>query len=92
MVSEKKRGFPGGSVIKNLPTKAGDTGSIPGLGRSPAEENGNPLQYSCLGNPMNRGDWQATVHGVAKESDTTEQLNKNNLKRKKIFVSAKIEK
>ena len=79
-------------MIKNLPTKAGDTGSIPGLGRSPAEENGNPLQYSCLGNPMNRGDWQATVHGVAKESDTTEQLNKNNLMRKKIFVSAKIEK
>ena len=48
-----------------------DLGSIPGLGRSPREGNGNPLQHSCLGNPMDRGDWQATVHGVAKESDTT---------------------
>ena len=48
-------------------------GLIPDLGRSPGERNGNPLQYSCLGNPMDRGAWQATVHGVAKESDTTEQ-------------------
>ena len=56
-------------VVKNLPANAGevgDTGSIPGLGRSPREGNGNPLQYSCLGNPMNRGAWQAIVHGVAK--------------------------
>ena len=45
-------GFPGGSVVKNPPANAGDTGLIPGLGRSPGEENGNPLQYSCLGNPM----------------------------------------
>ena len=44
----------------------GDTGSIPGLGRSPGERNGYPLQYSCLGNSMNRGSWQAMVHGVAK--------------------------
>ena len=51
---------------------AGDLASIPGLGRSSEEENGNPLQYSCLENSMDRGDWQATVHGVAKESDTTE--------------------
>ena len=51
---------------------AGDLGSIPGSGRSPGEGNGNPLQYSCLGNPMDRGAWWATVHGVAKESDTTE--------------------
>ena len=58
-------------MIKNLPAKEGDTGSVPGLGRSPGEGNGNPLQHSCLGNPMDRGAWQATVHGVAKELDTT---------------------
>ena len=61
--------FPGGSVVKNLPAKAGDTGdvgSIPGLGRSPGEANGYPLHYSCLENPMDRGAWQAIVHGVAK--------------------------
>ena len=61
--------FPGGSVIKNPPTNAGE--AIPGLGRSPGEGNGNPIQQFCLGNPMDRGAWQATVHGVAKESDTT---------------------
>ena len=49
------QGFPGGSVVKNLPANAGDTGSIPGSGRSPGGEHGNPLQYSCLGNPMDRG-------------------------------------
>ena len=59
-------GFPCGSVVKNLPANAGDVGSNPRLGRSPGEGNGNPLQYSYLGNPMNRGDWRATVHGVAK--------------------------
>ena len=48
-------GFPSGSVVKNPPANAGDAGSIPGSGRSPGEENGHPLQYSCLGNPMNRG-------------------------------------
>ena len=67
-------GFPGGSAVKNPPASAGDAGevgSIPGLGRSPGEGNGNPLQYSCLGNPMDRGEWQATVHGVTTESDTT---------------------
>ena len=63
------RGFPGGPVVKNLPAKAGNTGSMPGLGRSPREGNGN--QYSCLGNPLDREVWQATVHGVAKVSDTT---------------------
>ena len=63
-------GFPGGSVVKNSPTNAGDTGSISGLGRFPGEGNGNPLQDSCLGNPMDRGAWQATVHGDT-ESDTT---------------------
>ena len=59
-------GFPGGSVVKNLPANAGVTGSIPGSGRSHGEGNGNPLQYSCLGNPMDRGAWQAIVHRVAK--------------------------
>ena len=63
-------GFPGDSVVKNLPSCA-DVSLIPGLGRSPGEENGNPLQYSCLGNPMDRGVWQATVHRDAKELDTT---------------------
>ena len=56
-------------MVKNLPANAGDSrvmGSIPGLGRSPGEGNGNPIQYSCLGNPMDRGAWQATVLGVAK--------------------------
>ena len=62
-------GFPGGVVVKNLPASAGDprdTDSVPGSGRSPGEGNGNPLQYSSPGNPMDRGAWQATVHGVAK--------------------------
>ena len=56
-------------VVKNPPANAGDprvTGSIPGLGRSPGEGNGNPFQFSCLENPMDRGAWRATVHGVAK--------------------------
>ena len=57
-------GFPGGSVVKNLLFNAGDLGSIPGSGRSPAEGNSNPLQYSCLENPMDGGAWWATVHGV----------------------------
>ena len=65
-------GFPGGSVVKNLPVNAGDTVSIPEWGRSLREGNGNPLRYSCLGNPMDRGAWQATVHGVSKESDMTQ--------------------
>ena len=53
-------------MVKNPPANSGDVGSIAGLGRSPGEGNGNPLQYSCLGNPMDRETWQATVHGVAK--------------------------
>ena len=68
---------PGGSVVKNSPANAGDAGLNPGSGRSPGERNGNPLQYSCLGNPMDRGAWWITVHGVTKESDMTEQLNSN---------------
>ena len=61
---------PGGSVVKNLPANAGDVGSIPGSGRSPGEGNGNPFQDSCLGNPMDKGAWWATVHGVTKEAGT----------------------
>ena len=63
-------GFPGGSMVKNPPASAGDAGLILGLGRSPGGGNGNPFQYSCLGNPMDKGTWQTTVHGVA-ESDRT---------------------
>ena len=65
-------------VIKNLPASAGevrDTGSIPGLGRSPGGEHGNPLQYSCLESPMDRGAWWATVHGVTKSRTRLEQLS-----------------
>ena len=58
-------------MVKNPPASAGDTGSIPELGRSPGEGNDKPLQYFHLGNPMDRGAWWATVHGVAKESDIT---------------------
>ena len=54
-------------MVENPPANAGDLGPIPGLGRSPGEGNGYPLQYSCLENSMDRGAWQATVHGVAKE-------------------------
>ena len=59
-------GFPGGSVVKNPPANVGDVGSIPGLGRSPREGNGNPLQYTCLENLMDRGAWWAAVHGITK--------------------------
>ena len=67
--SKDTLGFPGGAVVKNPSAKAGgsrDTGSIPGSGRSPREGNGNPLQYSSLGSPMDRGAWRAKVRGVAK--------------------------
>ena len=63
------KGFPGSSVVKNLPAKQETWIQSLGLGRSPGEENGNPLQYFCLGN---RGVWWATVHGVAKELAMTE--------------------
>ena len=62
-------GFPGGSVVKNPPASAGDAGLIPELGRSPREGNGNPLQQSCLRNPMDRGAWWAIVHGVTRVRD-----------------------
>ena len=62
---------PGGLDGKASAHNVEDLGLIPGLGRSPGEGNGNPLQYSCLENPMDRGVWQATVHSIAKGSDTT---------------------
>ena len=64
-------GFPGGSVVKNLPVNVGDADSIPVSGRSPGRGNGNPLQYFCLGNPRDRGAWWAIIHGVAEELDMT---------------------
>ena len=63
--------IPGGLVVKNLLANAGDTGLIPELGRFPEVGNSNLLQYFCMENPMDRGDWQAAIHGVAKESDMT---------------------
>ena len=57
-------------MLKNLPVNAGDMGLVPGSGKSPGEENDNPLQFSCLGNPMDKGAWQAIIQGVTKESDT----------------------
>ena len=58
-------------MVENLPANAGDVGSIPGSGKFPGEGNDNPIQHSCLGNPMERGAWQATARGVAKELDMT---------------------
>ena len=66
MIDALLLGFPGGSDDKESASNVGDPGSIPGLGRSPGEGNGNPLQYSCLENSMDRGAWQDMVHGVAK--------------------------
>ena len=68
-------GFPGGSDNKESACNAGDVGWIPGLGRSPGEGNDNPLQYSCLENPMDAGAWWATVHGVAKSRTRLSRLH-----------------
>ena len=71
-------GFPDGLVVKNLPANAGasgDEGLIPGSGGSPGEGNGNPFQYSCLQNPMDRGAWRAVVHRVTKSWTQLKQLN-----------------
>ena len=65
------QGFPGGTAVKNPPANAGDSGSVPGWGRSPGGGHGNPLQYSCLENTTDRGAWRAAIQGVA-ESDVTE--------------------
>ena len=65
-VTQPKTGSPGDSVVKNLPANTGDSGWIPGLGRSPGGGNDNLIQYSCLENPTNRGTWRATIHRVAK--------------------------
>ena len=67
----KLKSSPGDSVVKNPHANEGDVASIPGLGRCPGEGNDNLLQHFCLGNPMDRGAWQTTVQGVAKESDMT---------------------
>ena len=71
-------GLPGGAVVKNPPASTGDMGFILGLGRSPGEGSGNPLQYSCLGNLLDRGAWWTAVHEVAKESDIIYRLNSSN--------------
>ena len=68
-------GFPGSSVVKNLPANTGDMALVPGSGRSPGEGNSNPFQYSCLGNPMDKGAWWAEAHGDTNESDMILQLN-----------------
>ena len=73
--------FPGGSVVKYRPANAGDKGLIPGLERSPGGGHGNPLQYSCLENSVNRGAWRATVHRIA-ELDMTEQSTHETLSKK----------
>ena len=72
-----RKGFPGGSDGKESACNAGDPGLIPGLGRSPEEKNGNPLQYSCLENSMDRGDWWALVHVVAKSQAPAFLRNSN---------------
>ena len=71
--------FLGDSVVKNPPANAGNVGWISGLGRSPGGGDGNPLQYSCLRNPMDRGDWWATIHRVTKELAMTWRLNNNTI-------------
>ena len=74
---DDNHGLPRGLKGEELACHARDAGSIPGSGRSPGGGHGNPPQYSCLENPIARGAWRATVHGVTKESDKTEQLNNN---------------
>ena len=68
--STNLEGFPGSSMVNNLPANAGGLGLIPGSGRSPGEGNGNSLEYSCVGNPTDRGDWWARIHEGAKVPGT----------------------
>ena len=87
-------GLPGGRVEKNLPANARDIGNmdlIPGSGRSPGGRNGNPLQYSCLESPMDRGAWQVTVHGIT-ESDTSEHAYTYTWSKAKIHIKVNSEK
>ena len=79
LYNDNTLGFPDGSVVKNPSVSAEDVGSIPGSAGSPGEGHDNPLQYSCLENSMDRRAWWGTVHGVAKDSDTTQQLNNTTL-------------
>ena len=76
LLTKFKTCFPSGSVVKNLPASVGDAGLIPKSGRFPGEGNGDPLQYPCLENPVDRGAWWVTIYRVSK-SDTTYQLNNN---------------
>ena len=73
--SRTSMAFPGGSMVKNLPANAGDTGLTPGLGRSPEGGHGNPLQYSCLENPMDRGGRQSIVHRVTRSQTWLKRLS-----------------
>ena len=80
--SRHTQGLPSGSAVKSLPANAGDTGLIPGLGRFPGEGTRNPLQYSCLENPMDRGAWWAAINGVAKSHT---QLNMHTCRHPQIY-------
>ena len=87
-------GFPGGSVVKNLLASAGDVrdmGLIPGSRRSPGGRHGNPLQYSCLENPMDRGAWFATVHRVAKSWTQLKHLSKGQWQHDSTFIYPQIQ-
>ena len=74
LLSTTRLGFPGGLEVKASASNVGDPGSIPGLGRPPGEGNGNPLQHSCLENPMDRGAWRAIVYGVARVGHDLDDL------------------
>ena len=84
-------GFPGGSAGKAAACNAGDPGSIPGMGRSSGEGNGNPLQYSCLENPMDRGAWQATVPGVSQSQTQLSELQQQEQFYRLIFLLPSVE-